>query len=760
MSATETRRPLSPSSSPGGVHRHAETGAYPAASRAPSGLERISRMATRGFLALFALFLLASLAFGVYATRHSDTVYSGVSVAGIDASGMDRDTLQRALSDKVDAYSSQTIEVTAGEQVFQASTEEIGATIDIEATVKKALATGRDGTWLERSSHWTRFAVQGEDVAPVVHIDATQFQAYLDSIVPQVEYAPQDARVDMTGGEEPALVDDVPGQSIDVIGTRNAVVHHASTLSDAPLAVSLSSIPAAVRADDVAHGLPDAQRYVSQPMTLHASEGTWELDQEQLRSLVSVDEAGAVEIDRLEVQRFVSRLAAEVDRPASDAGVQLGDDGKFSVVSSMDSATVDVNATTDSLIAALDGGNSDVDVTVQRGSPTISNEAAQSAADEANALVDGGMTLTWSGDDITLGRGDLAQALIISAHPDEEVQFTMAFDEEVMYERLAPAADVVDLPARDARFRLLDGRVRLVTEERSGRAVDVDASVDEAIGVLNDGDGEGSLVVNTVEPEITQEDGRDIELNDMLGDSWTYYGNSSDARRQNVERSAELENGWLVPPGGVFSFGEVAGEITEENGFVTGFGIVGEPEGGVTTAPVIGGGICQVSTTIFQAAWWAGLSIVERYEHPYWLESYGEAPRGMRGLDAMVYLEGPWVSDLKFENTTDDWIALVVTADGEQVRAEIRGVDQGWDVDVRQPVITNVEQPDAERIYTESEELPRGEELQVETAMEGFDASIQRIVRDSDGQVIEDKTLESSFLASRNTTLRGTGPED
>ncbi len=144
---------------------------------------------------------------------------------------------------------------------------------------------------------------------------------------------------------------------------------------------------------------------------------------------------------------------------------------------------------------------------------------------------------------------------------------------------------------------------------------------------------------------------------DILGQSQTYYGNSSDPRRNNVERATEIEDGWLIPPDGIFSYAEFMGLVDEANGFVTGYGIVADPNGGVTTAPVIGGGICQVSTTIYQAAFWAGLPIVERWAHPYWLQGYGQAPYGMQGLDAMVNIEPGWALDLKFKNTTTTWIS-------------------------------------------------------------------------------------------------------
>ena len=130
----------------------------------------------------------------------------------------------------------------------------------------------------------------------------------------------------------------------------------------------------------------------------------------------------------------------------------------------------------------------------------------------------------------------------------------------------------------------------------------------------------------------------------------------------------------------------------------------------MTTAPVIGGGICQVSTTIFQAAFWAGLEIEERWQHPYWLTSYGQPPRGMKGLDAMVNIEDDWALDMKFRNTTEDWIAVVVMYDSQNVTAQILGTDPGWDVSVSEPIISNVVPKDDKMYYTESPELPVGQE--------------------------------------------------
>jgi vancomycin resistance protein YoaR len=265
------------------------------------------------------------------------------------------------------------------------------------------------------------------------------------------------------------------------------------------------------------------------------------------------------------------------------------------------------------------------------------------------------------------------------------------------------------------------------------------------------------LPVKPLAPTWTAADGGKIALGDaVIAEASTFYGTSSEPRRHNVDRAVELQDAWLVPPDGVFSYVENVGAVDAGNGFVTGFGIVADEDGGITTAPVIGGGICQVSTTIYQAAFWAGLAVEERYQHPYYLRSYGEAPRGLPGLDAMVNIEADWALDLKFRNTTENWIAVLVIGDGQNVTAKIVGTDPGWEVRVGAPKITNLVPKETGMSFSESPELEAGRELFVESAEDGFDVTIERQVV-KNGKVILEDSVSSSFAPARNLTLRGTG---
>jgi vancomycin resistance protein YoaR len=134
----------------------------------------------------------------------------------------------------------------------------------------------------------------------------------------------------------------------------------------------------------------------------------------------------------------------------------------------------------------------------------------------------------------------------------------------------------------------------------------------------------------------------------------------------------------------------------------------------------------------------------------------------MKGLDAMVNIEtepSEWATtlDMRFVNTTDHWIAIEMVADGANVTSRILGTDPGWDVEVTGPEVDEIVKPDPTPIRQDSPEIPAGEERQVETAQDGFDAEIKRVVRDKDGNVIDDYTVTSTYSATSNRILVGTG---
>jgi vancomycin resistance protein YoaR len=594
----------------------------------------------------------------------------------------------------------------------------------------------------------------------VIHLDPDAAHGSIAAIAPNVVKPAINAKLAFGASGHPEIVPDVTGTRLDYGATESLLARRIANLARDPVPMVTQDDPALVTAASLAPNLPEADAAVDAPLILSFDDAVWHVPSDNLWPLLGVDPATSnVRVDRRPLHSLVTALAAEIDRGAVDAGITVDENGRLAVVPAIPAARVDIDASVAAIAEGLLGGEDEIALVVDETPAKISDAMAAAAVERGEDLLDPGITLTWDGGEGTLDRGDLLRALTITSRPGMEEPFNFGLDPDLVRESLERYALDFDIPVQDARWRIIEGKIQLAVSESKGRELDLDRGVASVLAAFLDQETEVKLGVRTLIPRWTGKDGSAITLgDDLLGEGATWYGDSSDARRQNIELASSYLNGWLVPPDGTFSYADSVGLITEEKGYITGLGIVDDGNGGFTTAPVVGGGICQVSTTLYQAAFWAGLPFLERHQHPYYLRTYGEAASGLPGLDAMVNIEPDWRLDLKFKNTTGRWIAVVLLPDEAMVNARIVGTDPGWEVIVPEPTIENEVDSPKQMIYTESPELPLGQERVVETAQDGFDVRIDRTVRD-DGEVILQDAVFSSFAPSRNTTLRGTGTE-
>lgn len=722
----------------------------------------IARIASRVVAVIGLFFAAATLGLFLYGYTHVDRVYQGVEVAGIEVGGMTETEARSAIERNYNDYLSQPVTLTFEGAEYQVVPGDAGVKLDINATVDQAMSFGRSGSIWGRSQTWARAMLRGRDLPAVLTVDEATFDRTMTDLAPEIARPPVNAYIDVVSSGEPEIVSEVPGIAFDVSTTKATLLSHVSVMGSDSVPVVAPQIPPDVKKEDLTPQLAEVQTAVGATLVLSGLDQYWAIRQEDLRRIVTVPGPGQpIEINQDAVKSLVRGIARNVEHEAVDAALVVTEQGELQVIPSDASVDVNVASTVDDVVAALQSGQHDVALTIKREPAAISNEQAQAALVKAEALVANGLTLTWKEGSVQLGRGDLIAALTVESRPGDAEPIVVGFSREIVGVLLGPVAETIDIEPQNGRYRYVDSKVKLVEKGSNGQQVDIAKSTEAIIDALTGNKDSAPLTIETLKPQFSSSAAKDIELPDVLASASTYYGNSSDARRQNVERGVELQSGWLVAPGDVFSFYVNIGKVDEGNGFVTGLGILSNGEGGITTAPVVGGGICQVSTTIFQSAFWAGLTIVERTAHPYWLQSYGQPPSGMKGLDAMVdIVDDPSASlDLKFQNNTGNWIAVVMTADGENVKSEILGTDPGWDVKVEgdEPTISNIVEPPTETKYQDSPELPTGEERQVETAQQGFDATIKRVTRDNDGNVIDEYVISSTYVPSVNRYLRGTG---
>ena len=189
-------------------------------------------------------------------------------------------------------------------------------------------------------------------------------------------------------------------------------------------------------------------------------------------------------------------------------------------------------------------------------------------------------------------------------------------------------------------------------------------------------------------------------------------------------------------------------DVSAANGFADSLIIWGD-----RTAVGVGGGVCQVSTTVFRSAFLGGFPIMERYNHGYVVSWYGEP-----GMDATIYT--PSV-DFKFRNDTSAFLLVqpVVDSVNGVISFLFYGTKPDRQVTVGQPVISDIVEA-GQPVYQEDASLATGEIKQVETAKRGLTATVERTIVEN-GQSRTDKIVSvyqpwsAVFLVGPGTPIPG-----
>ena len=294
----------------------------------------------------------------------------------------------------------------------------------------------------------------------------------------------------------------------------------------------------------------------------------------------------------------------------------------------------------------------------------------------------------------------------------------------------AQLAAQIDRPARDAELESFDvERMQFVyAEEEPGSRLNVEALSQEIARALDAGGGAVALPVEEIAPQETVESLS--AQRGLIAYAVTDASSSSSNRLTNIELSLKLINGTRLDPGETFSFNETVGERTRDRGFKV---ATAYSSGEVTEE--VGGGICQVSTTLFNAAVKADLQIVERHNHSLTV-SYVD-----RGKDAAV----DWGNkDLRFTNTGDEPVYLVcLLTDDKRVRIGVFGkyLPNGESITVEGETTGRI---GYDTVYQPNLAFPSGYSEVTRHGKKGYTAVAYKIRWDAQGNEIGRELLCSS----------------
>lgn len=297
-------------------------------------------------------------------------------------------------------------------------------------------------------------------------------------------------------------------------------------------------------------------------------------------------------------------------------------------------------------------------------------------------------------------------------------------------------------PPRDARFKIEGEQVRIVPS-RAGSGVDT-AKAYRAICVVlrKHGPRRVGLVMGPIEPRLTTNWARASGITTLMGTYTTKYDPDATSRVNNIHLLLGQLNNTFVRPGGVFSFNKTIGPRTAEKGYEEAPAIIGGK-----LLPSLGGGVCQVGTTLFNSVFFSGLEVVERHNHSFYISHYPD------GRDATVSWDGP---DLKFKNDTNSWVMIKAWWGDDWVTLSLYGGDVDNEVAYRTSEFTNFVDPPMEKI--EDLAMAAGTSVVEDEGIRGRDITVWRTVKRR-GKVIHQDVFESQYEPKAGTTRVGAKPK-
>ncbi|MCL5411266.1 MAG: VanW family protein [Patescibacteria group bacterium] len=476
------------------------------------------------------------------------------------------------------------------------------------------------------------------------------------------------------------------------------------------------------------------------------------------------------------LEKTVRDLAKEVDNPPVDASIKISVE-KVEISPAKTGVLLDRSEAKEKIKQAISSLSSTaVSLSVRPANPITTEDNALKAREETEKILSHPLTLRYQDKAWALGKEQLSSFLSFSTQKEEitpafrfsiggknfEIKSIYAADsrgggdvkailkvnlnQEKIKETVSNIAKEINQEPVDAKFKFENGKVTVFVPHKVGRELDETAAVEKITTTLEDGQEEVDLPVNIKNPTVTNENVSNFNIKELLGRGTSKFAHSIPSRVYNVGLAASRINGALIAPGETFSMYKTIGEVDGSTGYQEAYVI----SNGRTKLDY-GGGVCQVSTTLFRAVLNSGLPVVERYPHAYRVGYYEQDMSP--GVDASVFFPS---SDFKFKNDTPGYILIQAIPDlaNYSLTFEIYGTFDGRKSEVGNFWLGN-QVPPPPALYQDDPTLPKGTTKQIDWAAWGADASFTRAVTRNGEVIISDKFF-SRYKAWQAVYLVGT----
>ncbi len=467
----------------------------------------------------------------------------------------------------------------------------------------------------------------------------------------------------------------------------------------------------------------------------------------------------AMTFDERQAENYLKGLAAEIDQPTVEASLEI-DGVEVIVRPGQVGRTLDVPATRELIRThvqtLLDG---EIFLVIAEDKPTILDASEQ--AELARQILSEPLVVrvpdAAEGDPgpWRFSPEELAGMLTIElvAAP-EGATYQVGLDTGELRQFLAEIAPSLGKQAANARFIFNDDTrdLEVIQSAVIGQSLDIEATIQAINQSLIAGEHKVNLDMDYALPAITDDmTAADLGITELVHSEVSYFRGSDSSRIQNIDTASSRFHGVLVAPGETFSMAEMIGDVSLDTGYAEAWIIYGD-----RTIKGVGGGVCQVSTTLFRTVFFSGFPVAERYPHAYrvyyYEQTYGGHDASLAGLDATVYV--PLV-DFKFTNDTPYWLLMETYMGNDWLQWKFYSTSDGRSVDWDSSGLRNKQDPPTPT-YIENPDLAQGEIKQVDWAVEGADVAITRYVY-KDGNIFFEDSFSTHYEPWRAVCEYGPG---
>lgn len=453
--------------------------------------------------------------------------------------------------------------------------------------------------------------------------------------------------------------------------------------------------------------------------------------------------------DQKIAQDYMLQIASEIEQPVREASLQVNGT-EVVVQSGQPGKNLDVVETM-ALVQQQFANQQDgiIPIVVRETSPYLLDLSTQ--AEMVKNILSTPLVIYMPVGDTSgfgpwaIGQEDLAKMLVFTrVTENDKMNISVQINQELMRAFLQNLVPVINQDALNARFIFNDDLLQLDLLEHAqvGRSLDLEKSLLDVVQKVMSGEHQATLTVNIDEPEASDSStGKELGVTELVHQETSYFYGSNSSRVNNIRTAASRFHGLLVPPGGILSMADEIGDISLDSGYSEAIIIYGNQ-----SIKGVGGGVCQVSTTLFRAAFFAGFPILERVAHAYRVGYYEQTASGaedpnLAGLDATVFVP---VVDMKFKNDTPYWLLMETYTTDSSITWKFYSSPDGRSVDWDTTGPENiVKAPEAK--YVENKDRAEGEIKQIDWSADGADISVNRTVY-KDGQVYFKDNFQTHYV--------------